>query len=260
MTAAAEFPFDLAEITRAARSIRSYGVELDDLVSETALGLMQRARSRPEEARRHPARMMRWAAQDALRRLTGSRRSNRLEIVHLGDWELAAPAGGSCPDDDDETDRQRAEWRALTAQERLARIAEADAALGSSPRPGVRVDRVGSSWGQTREARLVRAALRARGPAPRACEACGRPIPPEVPRQARRCSRRCRPPAQLRACGSCGDAIRPPLTTRARYCSGRCAQRASRARARARAVSSRDVASRRARPPRSRERRPRLAR
>jgi hypothetical protein len=196
---AADFPFELRDIERAARSVRFYGVDLDDVVAEAACLLISRARSRPEQARANPGAMMRWAAQDAVRRLTGSRRAGRPELVRLGAWELASPAPAQLFDEDDETDRQRAEWRALTTGQRLVRIAEADAALGSSPRVSVRPAAPGGRWGLTAERRAVLAARVVPPAAPRPCLGCPGEVAPEEPAQRRYCSAACRERARVRA-------------------------------------------------------------
>lgn len=193
---AAEIPLDLALIERAARSVRSYGVEFEDLVSETALGWLERARSQPEKARLHPGPMARFAARQALRRLTGGQAKGRLQTVSLGTWDVAAAPDEIEGDEDEITRAQRAEWRALTAGERLRRIAESDAALASSPTV-ILGPPSAHSWGLTRAVRAARseraerAELARRAAPPRVCPACSRLVPRTLRADAVYCSSRC---------------------------------------------------------------------
>lgn len=254
MTASADFPFTLPEIERAARSIRSYGVELDDLVAETAVVLLARARTRPDEARRYPTRMARWAAQDALRRLTGYRRVDRPTRVAIAAEALAWAGPAPETDEDEETQRQLAEWRALPLRERIARVAEAEAALGSSPTAGgaPRRRREGglAPYGRTRAVRAERARMRAEASLrPRTCEGCGAAMDPSLPRQARHCATRCAErarrtrrtgrPRQRPPCAACGGPIPPTVRPHAVYCGRPCAKRAQRNRLRCSAWNTR---------------------
>lgn len=201
--AAVDALLDLELIERAARGVRAYGVEIDDLVAETALGWLQRARSQPEHARQHPGRMARWAARDAVRRLTGSRRAGRLELADLGDRVLADVAELYDPADD-ETEAQAAEWRALPTSERLHRIAEAEAALGSSPSLAARPAACPNGGGSHRR---TRAWYEARGlvrGAPRVCVECGRAIGRHAYAGVRTCSQSCGRAREARPSGATG--------------------------------------------------------
>lgn len=123
---------DLDEIRRAARFVRTFDVDLDDLVSEAAVCWLERARSNPDKVAAHPGKTIEWALRDAVRRLTGSRRAGRLTVVPLEDRDVAAVSSEG-PSEDDITLDQVEEWRRLPRRERLERVAESEAALGSSP-------------------------------------------------------------------------------------------------------------------------------
>lgn len=250
--AAVDALLDLELIERAARGVRAYGVEIDDLVSETALGWLQRARAQPETARRYPRQMALRAAQDAVRRLTSSWRTQRPAVVSIGDWDVAAIAPDPEIDEDEETARQVREWRGLLVGERIRRVAEADAALGTSPSAGGVPRRtldgglVAYGWTRAR-----RAALEARLPPPRTCVGCAVPIDglelrrsycsPRCSKRARRLrcealrprpsQRRPRPPTP---CARCGALIPEARRWGALYCSRACGKRERGARSRAR--------------------------
>lgn len=185
MSAAVDSLLDLKLIEKHARGLRPYGVEFEDLVSETAMVWLKRARAHPDKARQFPGRMARFAAQEALRRLTGSRRAGRLETVDLGGWELAA-APPEIDDEDIETSAQRAEWRSLPASDRLRRIAESERALGTSPSPNLGVAR--GNMGRTR-AWYAERGIDPR--APRVCCECGGPIGRHSYVGVRTCSYQC---------------------------------------------------------------------